>query len=311
MSHADVASQLPFAAELPTTVAADVPCRKCRYNLRGLSTDSRCPECGTPVGFSVRGDFLRYSDPAWVDTLRRGVKLILWYVVLAIGVALFTALAKRGLGLSTGESATVTLVASLGAYAVYIAGAWFLTEPDPSGLGEDRYGTVRKLIRVTLLIGVGQYAVNLATEFDHQPPAVSLVLAVVGGLAGIASLVGTFATFVYLGRLAARIPDLDAVRRCRTLIWGFGLPLAVVVVVGALVVIVTVAGGGPSPAAAAPLLAAGCLFAVCGVVLLIYGLLYLRLLSNLGKRFAEQAALARETWAAPASPTAGPGGATT
>ena len=44
-------------------VVADVPCRKCSYNLRGMNVASRCPECGAPVGVSVHGSLLRYSDP--------------------------------------------------------------------------------------------------------------------------------------------------------------------------------------------------------------------------------------------------------
>ena len=31
----------------------DLACRRCGYNLRGLSTDGACPECGTAVGQST------------------------------------------------------------------------------------------------------------------------------------------------------------------------------------------------------------------------------------------------------------------
>ena len=65
-------------------VIADAPCRKCGYNVRGLSIDGRCPECGSPVGLSVMGDLLRFSDPSWVRTLRRGVTLILTGIVVYI-----------------------------------------------------------------------------------------------------------------------------------------------------------------------------------------------------------------------------------
>src|SRR5258706_15757786 len=66
------------AAGLGTSgIAQDTPCRKCGYNLRGLSGDGRCPECGTSVGFSLQGDLLRFCDPSWVDTLRRGVNCII------------------------------------------------------------------------------------------------------------------------------------------------------------------------------------------------------------------------------------------
>src|SRR5690349_17335013 len=32
-------------------IAMDVPCVKCRYNLRGLPPSTNCPECGTPAEY--------------------------------------------------------------------------------------------------------------------------------------------------------------------------------------------------------------------------------------------------------------------
>src|SRR5689334_24506997 len=68
----------------------DVPCRKCSYNLRGLSADGRCPECGTPVGLSVQGDFLRYSDPTWLKTLWEGADFVLTGVIVIVFIRLAT-----------------------------------------------------------------------------------------------------------------------------------------------------------------------------------------------------------------------------
>src|SRR3954465_9179043 len=65
-------------------VIADVPCRRCSYNLRGLNYAGRCPERGTAVGQSIYGNLLRFSDPQWVDKLARGVNLILWGIVAII-----------------------------------------------------------------------------------------------------------------------------------------------------------------------------------------------------------------------------------
>src|SRR5688572_7707778 len=65
-------------------VLADAPCRRCSYNLRSLSLDGLCPECGTPVGLSVQGDLLRYSDPKWLDTVRMGITLFLFGGLLSI-----------------------------------------------------------------------------------------------------------------------------------------------------------------------------------------------------------------------------------
>src|SRR5947209_5364931 len=68
---------------MPLVVAQDMPCRKCGYNLRGLSTDGQCPECSTPVRLSVSGDLLRYSEPQYVEGLAQGAKLLLWGILIA------------------------------------------------------------------------------------------------------------------------------------------------------------------------------------------------------------------------------------
>src|SRR5262245_48877512 len=40
-------------------LTGDLPCVRCRYNLRGLSVRAPCPECGTPV----RATLLAVVDP--------------------------------------------------------------------------------------------------------------------------------------------------------------------------------------------------------------------------------------------------------
>lgn len=57
------ADSSPGHSQTPTIIAlelgGDLPCARCRYNLRGLSVRSICPECGTPV----RGTILAVVDP--------------------------------------------------------------------------------------------------------------------------------------------------------------------------------------------------------------------------------------------------------
>jgi ribosomal protein S27AE len=55
-------------------IIADTTCRRCGYNLRGLSRDGRCPECGTPIGLSTHGDLLRSSGPELGDSDRSGAQ---------------------------------------------------------------------------------------------------------------------------------------------------------------------------------------------------------------------------------------------
>jgi len=47
------------AAVLASELTGDLPCARCRYNLRGLSVRGTCPECGVPV----RATLLAKIDP--------------------------------------------------------------------------------------------------------------------------------------------------------------------------------------------------------------------------------------------------------
>ena len=49
----------------------DLPCRNCSFNLRGLSPESNCPECGTPIWRSIRGDELIYAGADYLSSLAR------------------------------------------------------------------------------------------------------------------------------------------------------------------------------------------------------------------------------------------------
>ena len=60
-------------AAAPYEIQEDTPCLACGYNLRGLSSDWRCPECGTAIGRSLHGNLLRFAQPQYVRKLARGV----------------------------------------------------------------------------------------------------------------------------------------------------------------------------------------------------------------------------------------------
>ena len=58
------------------TTGADVLCMSCGYNLRGLLAGGQCPECGEPIGPSLRPDRLRLADPSWLAKIVHGLRLI-------------------------------------------------------------------------------------------------------------------------------------------------------------------------------------------------------------------------------------------
>lgn len=140
----------PAASKVDETgvLITDIACRRCSYNLRGLREDGRCPECGIRVGLSTRGDLLRFADPTWVETVARGLKIILWMILVGfIAGAAAAALSATG---NRAAAIPASLVAAIGSFY----GVWLMTEPDPSGIGEDPNVTARKVVRFTLVLGL-------------------------------------------------------------------------------------------------------------------------------------------------------------
>jgi hypothetical protein len=289
------------------TLVVDQTCRRCGYNLRGLHRDGRCPECGTPIGLSVRGDLLRYADPSWVERLARGSKFILRGLTVALLAAIgFMAgawLVFSGMTTTTKPSASpqldlltalVTVPILLGMLAFYY-GIWLMTSPDPTRVGEDLYATSRKLVRITLLIGIGDLAVQAIAEQLTLPAPVQIALAIIGIVAGLGGLVGFLAYLRYLSKLALRIPDQPLSKRARFLFVAFIFTPAVwVALLSASMLLSYVAS---AELFVAPAVSCGTLLFL--LAMLVFTLMMLRLQYRIGQACREQAGIARTTWASP------------
>lgn len=224
-------------------VGADRVCIRCSYNLRGLPTDGRCPECGTPVADSLRGDYLAFAAPEHLASIRAGLDLVLVgvpvYFVALVG-GLLGGLAVRGI-LSPPEIGVLRHAAMLAPSALLLAGYWRLTRPEP---GHGRFGaptSARRVIRVAAVLQAAASGADvLASPFvpggaaSGAMPAVLVRLAdavfVAAALAWVAQF---FAVMSYVGWLGRRVPDRKLVEWSETYSWA--LPL--LFVLGAVVLL--------------------------------------------------------------------------
>src|SRR5439155_18719201 len=66
------------AEPVTETHALELHCIRCRYNLRGLDENSRCPECGLSTYWSLRAPEKLSQYPAdWVSTMAWSVRLLM------------------------------------------------------------------------------------------------------------------------------------------------------------------------------------------------------------------------------------------
>ena len=247
----------------------DTPCRRCGYNLRGLSTDGLCPECATPAGLSALGDLLRFSDPEWLDRfLYRGVRLIIWGVVVLILGTIAGGLVAVAVGVPG-----LAHLPALAGHVLMLVGSWLMTAPDPSGIGEDRYGMFRKTIRIGVVVAASNSLLDLANTFAPDPMQVVIRIAAYGAV--VFGIVAFIATMQYLRRLSQRIPDDKLAARAHFLTYAFPIPYVLLL---------------------AGTLAGVRLAAILALPVLVFGIMYLLLIERFGKRVKEQVQLARQTW---------------
>src|SRR5687767_2443148 len=214
----------PLAVDTAGVVSADVPCRGCSYNLRGLHQDSRCPECAIPVGLSIRGNLLRYCNPHWVARVWGGVIISL---VGIAAVALLSCIWPLGVPFRT-----LQYWLSFGVGAVTLLGTWLLTTPDPGGQERPSVVRTRLIARIALLVALGR---SILALYRNSPldPKLSALVGVGFLIVALARVVGEIARLSYLRQLALRLPDDGLASDARMLMWWYGGLMGVSQLIGA------------------------------------------------------------------------------
>lgn len=280
---------LPRADE---PIARDVACIHCGYNLRGLSPEGRCPECGRGVLQSLRGDLLQFQHPAYVRRLAAGVGLVLWGLLAlgacALGVVAALAWSPAGtLGL---QALLYGLVILAGALAV--TGAWLVTAREPTRPASTRERALRWAVRVLTtagLLALANLPVELAlTDLRGAPVSAEAYLWIVfgGGLLRFGSVAGSVLLMLHFRRLAGAIPDPALVRHTLAVTWILGAGLAIDAAETFFRDFSAASGADPAGILGCPTL----------ILLLVGGIWWIALLLRYRRRFREQAAAARRNW---------------
>ncbi len=190
----------------------DLLCTECGYNLRGLSVENTCPECGMRIGVSRRGIALRFCDPLWLALLTDGAR---WLAIGCVAQAALIAGVTIGSVLFPGAPAfRVALWITLIPTVLFILhGFDKLTshnaEEDESLLN------IRRLPRIFFFIaGMGTLATTLLTL---SPPVRILIrLFIATPFFALSAIL----LLAYLRKLARRIPHLRLARHTTLFVWS-------------------------------------------------------------------------------------------
>jgi hypothetical protein len=270
---------------LPTTVPDVATCIRCAYSLRGLPPQGLCPECGTPIERSLRGDLLLYSDPEYIRKLLAGSRLIFWStlaIIVSIALAIF--LAFYGDRFPVMQLLPLVLIM---ATLAFWGGWWLLTWPDAGQLTTNKGQRPRRIVRISLGFIVGLVAlIFCATLFGHwaDPGAVRLLGLLIYPAMGVAFWSG----MLYIRWLAPRIPDGQVNRLARKLMYLFGFIVAALLIGGFFAAV-----GGDAMCGAAALFLGAALAAIVGLCMycwLFYSLRVSLMMIAAKQRHAESAA---------------------
>jgi hypothetical protein len=182
----------------PGPVEGDWVCIACEYPLRGLDPKGKCPECGTSIARSLRDDRLAHASPFWVFRLSQATTMLCLSTALAL---IFELPFYLPIATTIGPTfSRFSLRFIDGIEAINLIAKWLLGTPEPVAPGIHRSRGWGWSIRIISTVAVlwRWMPISFVMTMNHTM--------FVWGLLIIAGLV---VEFLYLRKLAARLPDQE------------------------------------------------------------------------------------------------------
>jgi len=221
------------------TIDHDVECIKCGYNLRGLNRSGRCPECGTEISPSMRGDLLKFAAPDWLRKVKLGADLMYYGIgvgiIVGVGAAIIT-IATAAIG--------PLLLSAMGILTsvLYLAALYLMTTQEPRVSLSEGELTWRRILRAAAIFNFGAGLINQPAWVD----AFHLVALLSQIGQPLALVVMTYGYFAYVQTFAIRIPDPKLAKSTRIVKWALTIYHALVAL-GMVFALVAALAGGRGP----------------------------------------------------------------
>lgn len=234
------ATRVEATESSPIVLDRNVACVRCSYNLRGLPTNGKCPECSEPIANSTRGFVPRRFSKQYLASMRLGLTMVLIGVPVHVlfSAAPIVAFLERSRYLEAVDfmAAAVGLCSS----AILVAGYWCYAVIDADYRERMRVWSVRRVLRIAAvasfvisLIRLGPSLAVMALS-EYFPIFYGFVVMFPFGLI-ICVVVWMFefvAVMNYTARIGEGVPDDSVVRRARSFRWLLPLMCVIGVVPG-------------------------------------------------------------------------------
>jgi len=244
-------------------------CITCGYALDGLPLEGLCPECGTAVQLSLKPNRLVFANPQWLASIKRGLVLIEFSIVLRIGQRLFGGFlaAFTGFGMSSRTVVWFGAIVSITTSSLELLGWWLASSPEPAKGTPSSQGTtaiwLRGLAITSVLLYIASILLSHASTF-----AMTAASEIARPLADCAFAGLLFPATKFFEDLAQRAP-LPSLLKTVRLTWA----LTWVVLIRAVLMLITQLAFTASPAAANTF--TGCVFLPLSLAWLVWAVSYL------------------------------------